>query len=134
MQYLTLPSDRVGGRAWSWREGRPPEPPRPRLLERVRQAMRARHLSRRTEEAYVAWIRRFIFFHHKALPMEMGADKVTAFLTSLAVQANVVAATQNQSVSALLFLRREGSASSCRWGLRGGWAGRQALGRWGRGT
>jgi integron integrase len=81
--------------------------PRPRLLDRVRAALRARHYSRRTEENYVAWIRRFIFFHGKRHPAEMGAPEVTRFLTSLAVDANVAASTQNQALSALLFLYRD---------------------------
>jgi hypothetical protein len=54
--------------------------PKPRLLDRVREALRARHYSRRTEEAYVAWIRRYIFFHDKRHPAEMGAPEVTRFL------------------------------------------------------
>ena len=89
------------------RETGPAEAPKPRLLDRVREAIRARHYSRRTEKAYVDWIRRYIFFHHKRHPMEMGADEVTAFLTSLAVQGKVAASTQNQALSALLFLYRE---------------------------
>ena len=66
-------------------------------------------MSRRTEEAYVAWIRRFIFFHDKRHPAEMGAVEVTKFLTSLAVDGQVAASTQNQALSALLFLYK-GSA------------------------
>ena len=88
-------------------ESGPPEPPKPRLLDRVRQALRARHLSRRTEEAYVAWIRRFIVFHDKRHPAEMGAPDVTKFLTSLAIDGQVAASTQNQALSALLFLYKE---------------------------
>jgi len=89
------------------RETGPAEAPKPRLLDRVREAIRARHYSRRTEKAYVDWIKRYIFFHHKRHPMEMGAAEVTAFLTSLAVQGTVAASTQNQALSALLFLYRE---------------------------
>src|SRR5262247_1384144 len=81
--------------------------PRPRLLDRVRDAIRARHYSRETEKAYVAWIKRFIFFHGKRHPAEMGAPEVTAFLTWLATERNVAAATQNQALSALLFLYKE---------------------------
>ena len=62
-QYPTLPVGSDRHTPWASRESGPPEPPKPRLLDRVRQALRARHLSRRTEEAYVAWIRRFIVFH-----------------------------------------------------------------------
>lgn len=82
-------------------------PARPRLLDRVRQALRLRHMSPRTEAAYVAWIRRFIFFHAKRHPAEMGAFEVTAFLSDLAVRGRVSASTQNQALAALLFLYRE---------------------------
>jgi hypothetical protein len=88
------------------RETGPVGPPKPRLLDRVRGALRAGHYSRRTEEAYVAWIRRYIFFHGKRHPAEMGAPEVTRFLTSLAVDGKVAASTQNQALSALLFLYR----------------------------
>ena len=80
--------------------------PKPRLLDRVRDAIRARHFSRRTEEAY-AWIKRYIFFHDKRHPTEMGASEVARFLTSLAVDGHVAASTQNQALSALLFLYRD---------------------------
>lgn len=73
----------------------------------MRDAVRLRHYSRRTEEAYIAWIRRYILFHGKRHPAEMGAAEITQFLTSLAVQRKVAAATQNQALSALLFLYRE---------------------------
>ena len=92
---------------WLAREAGPPAPQQPRLLDRVRAALRARHFSRRTEEAYVAWIRRYIFFHGKRHPAEMGAPEVTRFLTSLAVEGHVAASTQNQALSALLFLYRQ---------------------------
>ncbi len=75
----------------------------PRLLDRVRAAVRLRHYSRRTEKAYVAWIRRFIVFHEKRHPSGMGAPEVTAFLSSLAA-AGVSASTQNQALSGILFL------------------------------
>src|SRR5262249_29189038 len=84
----------------------PASAPKPRLLDRVRAAIRARHYSRRTEQAYVHWIKRYIFFHGKRHPAEMGATEVTAFLTSLAVRDNVAASTQNQALAALLFLYR----------------------------
>lgn len=83
------------------------EAPKPRLLDRVRATLRLRHYSLRTEEAYVAWMRRYIFFHGKRHPAEMGAPELTAFLTSLAVNGRVAASTQNQALSALLFLYRE---------------------------
>ena len=89
------------------REAGPVGAPKPRLLDRVRETVRARHYSRRTEKAYVHWIRRYIFFHDKRHPAEMGAPEVTAFLTSLAVRDKVAASTQNQALSALLFLYRE---------------------------
>jgi len=76
------------------------------LLDRVRQALRVRHYSLRTEEAYVAWIRRYIYFHHIRHPQEMGAAEINAFLTDLAVNGQVAASTQNQAFSALLFLYR----------------------------
>src|SRR2546423_11972203 len=80
--------------------------PRPRLLDRVRDAIRARHYSRRTEKAYVGWIKRYIFFHAKRHPAEMGAPEVARFLTSLAVEGHVAASTQNQALNALVFLYR----------------------------
>ena len=88
------------------REPTPPAAPKPRLLDRVREALRIRHYSRRTEEAYIAWIRRYIFFHNKRHPAEMGAPEVTRFLTALAVDGKVAGSTQNQALSALLFLYR----------------------------
>ena len=75
----------------------------PRLLDRVRQAIRLRHYSRRTEHAYVAWIRRFVVFHGKRHPRDLGGREVTAFLSSLAGR-GVSASTQNQALSAVLFL------------------------------
>ncbi len=78
----------------------------PKLLDRTRAAIRTRHYSRRTEETYVGWIKRFILFHNKGHPSAMGADEVNAFLTSLAVDGHVSAATQNQALSAILFLYR----------------------------
>lgn len=82
----------------------PREAPPPKLLDRVREAIRARHYSLRTEESYTAWIRRFILFHHKRHPAEMGEAEVNQFLTHLAVKMNVAASTQNQALSAILFL------------------------------
>ena len=81
----------------------PGSPATPRLLDRVRGAIRVRHYSRRTEQAYVAWIRRFIVFHGKRHPRELGEQEVTAFLSSLAAR-GVSASTQNQALSAILFL------------------------------
>jgi integron integrase len=81
--------------------------PPPRLLDAVRERIRVKHYSRRTETAYVGWIRRFILFHDKRHPRDMGGPEVEAFLTHLAVAADVAAGTQNQALSALLFLYRE---------------------------
>jgi len=78
----------------------------PKLLDRVRAAIRARHFSPRTEETYVMWIRRFILFHGKRHPSAMGGAEVNQFLTHLAVERHVSASTQNQALSALLFLYR----------------------------
>jgi integrase len=76
----------------------------PRLLAQVRHVIRMKHYSIRTEEAYVHWIKRFILFHGKRHPRQLGADAVRQFLTDLAVTQRVAAATQNQAMSALLFL------------------------------
>ena len=82
------------------------EKPEPRLLDRLREAIRVRHYSIRTEASYVHWVRRFIVFHKLRHPLDLGPDGVAAFLTHLAVDRNVSAATQNQAKSALLFLYR----------------------------
>jgi len=74
------------------------------FLNRVRDAIRVRHYSIRTEKSYLDWIKRYILFHNKRHPEEMGEKEVTAFLTNLAVQRNVAAATQNQALNALNFL------------------------------
>ena len=79
----------------------------PKLLDVVRAKLRLKHYAIRTEEAYVDWIRRFIIFHKKRHPKEMGIPEIEAFLTHLAVNANVAASTQNQAFSALIFLYRE---------------------------
>ena len=76
------------------------------LLEAVRQAIRVRHYSFRTERSYVHWIRRFVVFHGRRLPRELGAEAVSSFLSSLANARHVAAATQNQALAALLFLYR----------------------------
>jgi integron integrase len=79
----------------------------PRLLDRMRHAIRVRHFAIRTEQTYVDWARRFILFHGKRHPQEMGAPEVEAFLTHLAVERGVAPATQSQAKAALLFLYRE---------------------------
>ena len=81
--------------------------PSPRLLDQVRDRLRVKHYSMRTEDTYPQWIRRFIFFHGKKHPREMGGPQVEAFLSHLATDARVAASTQNQALSALLFLYRE---------------------------
>lgn len=78
-----------------------------KLLDQVRQKIRLKGYSYQTEKTYVDWIKRFILFHQKRHPSEMGKDEVEAFLTHLAVDRDVAASTQNQALSALLFLYRE---------------------------
>jgi len=75
---------------------------KPRLLQQVHEAIRSLHYSRRTEEAYVHWIKRFIFWSGKRHPTKLGESEVSAFLSHLAVELNVAAATQNQALAALL--------------------------------
>jgi integron integrase len=82
----------------------PVQAPAPRLLDRVRAVLRARHYSPRTEESYVAWIRRFILFHGRRHPDELGEPEISGFLSSLATERHVSASTQNQALAALLFL------------------------------
>jgi len=82
----------------------PPAERRPRLLDRVRETIRARHYSPRTAEAYCTWIRRFVVFHGMRHPREMGAAEIEAFLSHLANDQRVSASTQNQALAALLFL------------------------------
>jgi len=88
----------------------PPQPPvlgEPKLLDRARDELRKRHYSPRTEEAYLSWITRYIRFHRMRHPAEMARSEVEAFLSSLAVDRNVAASTQNQALAALLFLYRD---------------------------
>ena len=83
-----------------------PQLPSVRLMDTVRAQLRTRHYSLRTEQAYVGWILRYIRFHQRRHPREMGGAEVSAFLTALAVQGQVSPSTQNQALSALLFLYR----------------------------
>ncbi|MEM9744679.1 MAG: integron integrase [Pseudomonadota bacterium] len=83
------------------------EKPQPRLLDQVREAIRVRHYSLRTERAYVGWVRRYVQFHRLRHPSEMGSREVSQFLSYLAVRKSVSASTQNQALNALLFLYRE---------------------------
>ena len=87
----------------------------PKLLDQLRDRIRLRHYSIRTEAAYLNWVKRFILFHGKRHPKDMGATEVEAFLTHLAVQGQVAAATQNQALSALLFLYREVLGQQLPW-------------------
>ena len=93
----------------------PREPRQPKLLDRVRETIRRKHYSIRTEEAYVDWVKRYIFFHQKRHPSEMGAREMEQFLNHLAVQKNVAASTQNQALSALVFLYREVLKQDFEW-------------------
>jgi integron integrase len=85
----------------------PPTTSNPKLLDRVRWHLRVKHYSIRTEQAYLDWIRRYILFHSKRHPDEMGESEIAAFLTHLAVDSHVAASTQNQAFSALLFLYQQ---------------------------
>ncbi len=77
---------------------------KPRLIDQVRDRIRVKHYSLRTEQAYIQWIKRFIFFHGKRHPKDMAALEVKAFLSYLATEKSVSASTQSQALSALLFL------------------------------
>jgi integron integrase len=79
----------------------------PKLLDRVREVIRIKHYSIRTEQAYLQWIRRYIHFHGKQHPRNLGADALTAFLSDLAIRGQVAASTQNQALNAILFMYRE---------------------------
>src|SRR5437762_13374953 len=81
--------------------------PERKLLEQVSDVARFRHLSLRTEQAYITWIKRYILFHRKRHPRELDADAVRSFLTHLAVNEHVAASTQNQAFNALLFLYKQ---------------------------
>jgi integron integrase len=84
-----------------------PEPAqKPKLLDRLREALRSRHYSRRTEQSYCHWVKRFCYFHNLRHPAEMAEPEINAYLTHLAVKEKVSASTQNQALSALLFLYR----------------------------
>lgn len=87
----------------------------PKLLDQVRDVLRRKHFSLRTEQAYVGWIRRFILFHAKRHPPEMAEQEVTEFLTHLAREGQVAASTQNQALSALLFLYKEVLKAEIGW-------------------
>ncbi|TDQ44426.1 phage integrase N-terminal SAM-like domain-containing protein [Tepidicella xavieri] len=90
-----------------------PQPPK--LLEQLRNRVRFKHYSLATERQYVHWVKRFILFHNKRHPNEMGSAEVEAFLTHLAVDGHVSASTQNQALSALLFCYREALKHESPW-------------------
>jgi len=92
-----------------------PQSARPKLLERVRDAIRRRHYSYRTEETYVHWIKHFIYFHQKRHPNDMGEAEVTAFLNHLSRERRVAASTQNQALSAIVFLYKEALGRPLGW-------------------
>ncbi len=89
--------------------------PPPKLCEQYRERLRVKHYSLRTEDAYLHWTRRFIFFHGKRHPREMGGPEVEAFLSHLATERRVAPSTQNQALAALLFLYREVLAKELPW-------------------
>ena len=80
---------------------------KPRLFDEVRAVARMRHLSLRTEQSYANWIKRFIFFHNKRHPRDMGETEIRAFISHLAVEGDIAASTQTVALSALLFLYRD---------------------------
>ena len=90
------------------------KPPR-KLLDQVSDAIRTKHYSLRTEKTYIEWIRRYILFHKKRHPKDMGAEEVQAFITHLATQRAVSASTQNQALSALMFLYRHVLQKEITW-------------------
>lgn len=111
----------VAGGSWFVRENEaeygslPRDTPHPRLGDRARAAMRLRHFSRRTETAYLQWMRRYFEFHGRRDPKGLGPEHVTAFLSHLAEDRRVAASTQNQALAALIFLYREVLAINLPW-------------------
>jgi hypothetical protein len=100
---------------------------KPSLPEQVRRCLRLKHYSIRTERAYLDWVKRLILFHHERHPSEMGADEIRQFLSHLASQRAVAAATQNQALCALLFLYRDLlQANGLSWRASSGPSGRRA--------
>jgi len=100
------PAGPTEGPTGTHKESPSPRRKPPRLLDRVRHALRSRHYSRKTEKSYCQWIKRFVIFHHMRHPKEMGETEINAFLSHLALKRKVSASTQNQALSALLFLYR----------------------------
>lgn len=99
---VPVPSKPVG----RYPDRAPAATPKPKLLDRLREALRSRHYSRRTEQSYCQWVKRFIFFHNKRHPVDMAEAEINAFLSHLAVKDRVSASTQTQALSALIFLYR----------------------------
>ena len=100
---------------------------KPRLLDQMRDALRARHYSPHTEQAYLLWVRRFIYFHQLRHPSDMGQPEINAFLTHLAVQENVSASTQNQAWQPCCF--STGTSWLGRWVILMGWFGPDGVSR-----
>lgn len=90
-------------------------PQKPRLFDEIRSRLRFKHYSHRTEQSYLGWIRRYILFHGKQYPRDMSAREVTAFQSHLATHGKVASATQNQALSALLFLHKEVLCQDLPW-------------------
>src|SRR5712691_2133400 len=88
---------------------------RPKLLDRMRAVLRTRHYSIRTEDAYVQWVKRFILFHGKKHPSEMGSEEINEYLTHLAVERHLSASTQSQALAAILFLYRDVLGEEVPW-------------------
>ena len=109
-----------------------PAAQQPKLLDRMREAIRVRHYSLSTEHTYLQWAKRFILFHHKRHPAEMGAPEVEMFLSDLAIQRNVSASTQNQAMHAILFLYRDVLGIDLPWldGITGSMQAHPYLVRW----
>ncbi len=93
------------------------ETPPPRLLDQVRNVIRCKHYSTRTEKTYIDWIKRFIRFHDRRHPKDLDEKHIAAFLTYLAVRRNVASSTQNQALCALVFLYKEVIKKSRRYAL-----------------
>lgn len=97
---------------------------KPKLLDQVRQIIRVKHYSMRTEESYTTWIKRFIFFHNKRHPIEMGEKEIGQYITYLAKERKVSASTQNQALCAIVFLYKNvlkkdlGNINSIFWSKR----------------
>ena len=111
LRWYSEPSSVVGLNC----ESPPFAPQRPRLLDQVREEIRKRHYSRRTEKSYVGWIRRYILFHGKRHPSAMGVAEISRYLSHLAVSEKVSGSTQNQALSALLFLYRQVLCREVQW-------------------